>query len=360
MTSRKPGPRPAVIGTCTLAPFDKPGGNPQRLAEGLALVDQMAAEAAAAGWSLDIVLLPEHFAQSGSTAAEIAEPLSGPLAAAVAEKARRYNTHIALPIALDEGGRYTNSVVMLDRAGEAAGTYRKCHPVLHLDGSLEHGICPGTDAPVWDLDVGRVGAQVCFDVFFDDTWQALDDAGAELVLFTSATSAVAAIKSHAWRHEYYVAASTFRAPSVVVDPLGREVARTSGDKEVRLTRIDLDYRVLPWNSLRDFGEVRPAHPAGLAPRGRPVPADVAGRLAAGRRTVEAREPGNPPRAPGAESGGLQGGGAIGGLMVAWHSARRDKPAVAHRSLSLREGGQRLGAAIDRAMLVARARASSAS
>ena len=254
MSIRTPGPRPTVIGTCTLAPFQRPGGNAQRLAEGLALVDQMAGEARAAGWELDIVLLPEHFAQGDRLPHEKeAESLDGPLVAAMAAKARQHHTHVALPILLKDAGQFWNALVMLGRDGQPVGAYRKIHPVLHLDGSLESGIIPGSAVPVFELDVGRVGAQICFDVYFTDGWQALDDAGAELVLFTSATSGVAAIKAHAWRHEYYVAASTFRAPSVVVDPLGREVARTTGDKEVRLTRVDLDYRVVPWNSLRDFG-----------------------------------------------------------------------------------------------------------
>jgi hypothetical protein len=41
---------------------------------------------------------------------------------------------------------------------------------------------------------------------------------------------------------------------MLVDPLGREVARTQADREVLVTRVDLDYRVVPWNSLRDFGK----------------------------------------------------------------------------------------------------------
>jgi predicted amidohydrolase len=254
MATRKNGPRPAVIGTCTLAPFQRPGGNAQRLAEGLTLIDQMAGQAKAAGWGLDIVLMPEHFAQGERLPHEQeAETLDGPLVAALAAKAKAYRTHVALPMLLKDGGRVWNALVLLGRDGRPLGAYRKIHPVLTLEGTLENGITPGNEATVFDLDVGRVGAQICFDVFFTDGWAALDRAGAELVLFTSATSGVAAMKSHAWRHEYYIAASTFRAPSVIVDPLGREVARTTGDKEVRVTRIDLDYRVVPWNSMRDFG-----------------------------------------------------------------------------------------------------------
>ncbi len=255
MTRRKPGPRPVVLGTCTLAPFEVPGGDAQRLADGLELVDEIARQAEAKGWPLDLVLLPEHFAQGRERPLEEkAEPIDGPILKALGEKARRYNCYIAAPVLLSDGGKFYNAVVFLDRSGRPVGRYAKIHPVLHLDDSLEHGVAPGHNAAVLELDFGRVGAQVCFDVFFDDGWQALDDGGAELVVFTSATSAVGGLRSHAWRHEFYILASTFRPPTVIVDPLGREVARTDGDKQVLVERVDLDYRVLPWNSLRDFGQ----------------------------------------------------------------------------------------------------------
>ena len=255
MVARKPGPRPAVIGTATLAPFQVPGGDEQRLADGLALVDAMAAVAAAKGWQLDIIVLPEHFSQADQDIPrqQLAEPIDGRAVTAMAEKAHRYGTYAAVPLLLREGDEIANAVVILDRQGEPVGTYRKAFPVLHLDGSLECGVAPGRDFPVFDLDFGRVGAQICFDIFFEAGWQALDDAGAELVVFTSATSGVAGLRSHAYRHEYYVLASTFRPPTVVIDPLGREIARTAADKQVLVERVDLDYRVLPWNSLRDFG-----------------------------------------------------------------------------------------------------------
>jgi len=256
MSKRKAGPRPVVVGTCTLAPFQHPDGNAGRLADGLVLVDRMAARARAENWALDLVVLPEHFAQHDHqkrSLEEEAEPLDGPLVAALAQKARQHKTYVALSMLLAEGGRFHNAVVFLDRQGRHVGRYLKQCPVLLLDGSLERGVTPWHETPTFDLDFGRVGAQICIEAFFDDGWQALDSQGVELVVFPSATSGVMALRSQAWRHQCYIVASTFRAPAVMVDPLGREIARTAGDKEVLVARFDLDYRVLPWNSLRDFG-----------------------------------------------------------------------------------------------------------
>ena len=252
---KKQGPRPVVLGTATLAPYDPvvPGGNPERLANGLALIDEMGEKARAQKETLDIILLPEHFAVSGDKQ-KLAENLDGKTVTSIAEKCRHYHTNAAVPMWLREGDKIFNAVVLLDREGKPAGTYRKVYPVLSLDGSLENGITPGPDFPVFDLDFGRVGVMICFDEFFKDGWLTLGKKGAELVLFSSASSAVSVLKSYAWRNHYYILASTFRPPTVIVDPLGGEVARTSKNKQVLVESIDLDYRLVPWNALRDFGK----------------------------------------------------------------------------------------------------------
>ena len=194
MGSRKPGPRPAVLGTCSLSPYNIPEGDRQRLEDGLSLVDEMARRAVLNGWRLDLALLPEHFAQGEKDPPSVnCEPLDGRVVSAMARKAREHGTYVGLALRLRDGDVFYNALVMLDRSGELVGVYRKVHPVLIPDGSLEGGIAPGRQYPVWELDFGRVGAQICFDVFFEDGWEALDAKEAELVLFTSATSGVAGV-----------------------------------------------------------------------------------------------------------------------------------------------------------------------
>ncbi len=254
MGKRKDGPRIAVIGTCTLSPYSvsDPG---QLLADGLAMLDEMARRAENQGWGLDLAVLPETFAQVGRPpGAEAAETLDGPIVNAVAEKARAYETYATVPLRFRDGNEVRNSLVMLDRQGEPAGIYHKVFVTTARDGSLEGGIKPGTEFPVFELDFGRVGAQICYDVFFENGWQAYDDQDAELVIFSSATPLVMALRSYAFRHQYYVVSSVHEVPSVIVDPIGREVARTTADREPVLARVDLDYRVVRWSSLQDYGK----------------------------------------------------------------------------------------------------------
>jgi beta-ureidopropionase len=245
MTSRKPGPRAAVVGTCTLSPLGF-SGRDDLLEAGLEMVDRMAARAEERGWSLDMFLLPEHSCPAEhSDALEIAEELDGKTVTAFAQKARRYGTYGAVPVHLIEDGRVFNCVVLLGRDGKPAGTYRKVFPVVMPDGRLERGVTPGRDFPIFDLDFGRVGVQICFDVSFPAGWEAYGQQEAELVLFSTDPPGGLAVRGYARRHGYYVVSSTMRPPSMIVDPTGREVARTDSDRQILVARFDLDYRVMP-------------------------------------------------------------------------------------------------------------------
>ena len=210
------------------------------------MVDKMARKADENGWSLDMVVLPEGFAHvDGGSSLENAEIIDGNIVTALAEKAQTYSTYVAVPLWLCEGKETYNSVVILDRAGELVGVYHKVFPVVLPDGSLEGGVAPGHEFPVFDLDFGRIGVQICFDVCYDEGWDALAVQGADLVLFPSAAPSVSALISHAYRHGYYIVASTYRPPAIIVNPLGHEIAKAASDKEVAVVRIDLDYRILP-------------------------------------------------------------------------------------------------------------------
>jgi len=256
VSPRKDGPRPAVIGTCTYRQLGA-ADEGQFIAESLALIDRMAERAGEQGWDLDLAILPEcTFQFVDERVEEIAETLDGPFVSAIAGKARQLGAYATAPVQLRRDGRVYNSVVLLDRAGEPVGVYDKVFPVMMTDGSLEYGITPGRRFPVFELDFGRVGVQICWDVGFEEGWQALADQDVELVVFCTNPAVPTAIRGRAWRHGYYIAASTTHPPGLIVDPVGGVLAVTSADKQVLVERIDLDYRVLHSNCLWEWPESR--------------------------------------------------------------------------------------------------------
>jgi predicted amidohydrolase len=262
MRQRKDGPRPAAVGICS---FSQQGAaDPDELlARHLALIDRMARRAKEQGLSLDLAVLPEcSFQFVKESAQEVAETVDGRIVNAVAEKAREHGTYATAPVQLSRDGRVYNSVAILDRRGELVGVYDKAFPVMMTDGSLEHGVTPGCRFPVFDLDFGRVGVQICWDIAFDEGWQALADQDAELLVFCTNPAVPVALRGRAWRHGYYIAASATHPPSIVVSPTGRVLAAGSQDKEVLVVRVDLDFRVLHSNCVWEWPESRRKECAG--------------------------------------------------------------------------------------------------
>ena len=77
-------------------------------------------------------------------------------------------------------GRSRNSAVIVDRQGEILGIYDKAQPVTSSSDTtvFESGVAPGsTDVPVFGLDFGRIGIQICYDIGFPETWQQSDIMG---------------------------------------------------------------------------------------------------------------------------------------------------------------------------------------
>ena len=258
-------PRKVTIGTCWVsAEKGYPGlaGRLDRLAH---LVREMASRAEASGHRLDVACLPEDANTAGwlGDLGERAEELpstegepAGPTAARMAEAAREHGCYVLIPHFVRWGGRTLNAAVLLDRSGATVGRYDKLHGVEEPEGSghVERCCTPGASAPVWDLDFGRVGVQICFDLLYDDGWEALAAHGAEIVLWPSAYPGVQHLGYRSWRHGYYVVSCPWRPPCGIYDPTGHPLASADlADGPVLTETIDLEYRLMPWKSAKDGG-----------------------------------------------------------------------------------------------------------
>src|SRR5271157_739024 len=168
------------------------------------------------GRGLDLAILTESAATSTSGPAhDRAVPLKGEVRDTIGALARRYHGYILLPLDLAEEGPRgpiaSNAAVLFDRQGEVAGIYRKLHPGVYVGSDeLEAGITPGRYAPVFKCDFGNLGVQICWDIQFDDGWDALGRNGAEIVAWPTASPATALPAARAQRHRYYVISSTWR------------------------------------------------------------------------------------------------------------------------------------------------------
>ena len=188
----------------------------------------------AAGRGTDIVLLPETCL--GSEPLCIDDPLIGRFRAL----ARKHGVYIALPFnrKTDIYARL-NTALIIGRDGADVGTYDKIYPYWS-EFDLKPACIPGKDAPVFDLDFGRVGMAICFDVNFPEVFRRLSDGGAELVLWLSAYSAGSSLLAHTINHNYVIATATYYPDCTVCDITGREVYYQKGADGLNVCRVTVD------------------------------------------------------------------------------------------------------------------------
>ena len=222
-------PRKIIVATCVYPMYAKHPGLQARLDALGKIVDAMTAESQAKyGRGIDLAALPETAVNAGLSGPPIksAVPLEGPVLDAMAAVARRNNCYLVLPMyRLMDNGRTENVAVILDRQGKVMGQYSKIHCVdSAVEGCLEGGIDGGRDVPVFQCDFGRLGVQICYDMTYDDGWQALEDKGADLVVWTTMSPGQRKSAAKALTHRYFVMTSTWRNNAGLYDPTGDCVA----------------------------------------------------------------------------------------------------------------------------------------
>jgi len=127
------------------------------------------------------------------------------------------------------------------------------HPVTDWGTDIvEGGVAPGREFPVFDLDFGRLGIQICWDAVYDDGWEALARQGAEIVAFPSAAPHTARPAAYALRGDYWIVSSTPLNNASIFNPIGMIHAQIATGR-VLVQQIDLSYAVVHWAPGLDEG-----------------------------------------------------------------------------------------------------------
>jgi predicted amidohydrolase len=231
-----PGPRSVTIASINLRP-DHTHSAAESVGRFLETV-----EAAVPG-KTDIILLPEGitYVGTGKTYPEVAETIPGPTTARLGELARKRSSYIAAGIYEREGTAIYNTAVLIDRAGNVEGKYRKVYLPRE---EVEAGLTPGSDYPVFRTDFGTVGLMICYDVFFADPARALATKGAEVILMPIWGGDETLAKARAIENKVFLAASGYDHPTYIMDPHGERlsVAKTRGTAAI--ATVDLNRRYL--------------------------------------------------------------------------------------------------------------------
>jgi beta-ureidopropionase len=226
--SKKNSPREAWVLSLSREGLDErdiPGGM-------LGRIERMSA------YKPDLICLPEAFANSAREAQEIPGPLTGRFA----EVAKDLGCYIICPLYARIGSRVFNSAVLIDRGGAILGRYDKIHPVST---ECESGVTPGSSPPpVFDTDFGRIGIQICFDVYWTGGWQSLKRQGAEIVFWPSMFPGGRMLSALAWMHGFYVVGSSWRDPAAIYDLTGDLLADSGKWEHLACANLNLEKALL--------------------------------------------------------------------------------------------------------------------
>jgi len=246
-------PRKIVVGSLIYSMWGPYPGLAKRLEALSSFIDAMAKTAGQKYHvGLDIAALPEAAVtgMAEGSAKDIALPLEGAILDVLGATARRNKTYVVVPLFLAEDvvkSKLYNACVLLDRQGKVAGIYRKVHPVASdRADQLEGGVLPGKQFPVFACDFGKVGLQICYDMYFDTGWETLARKGAELVIWPTQSPQIIGAQCRAHRHHYYVVSSTWRNNISLVDPTGVVIAQKTEQPGLLVEQIDLSYVLLDW------------------------------------------------------------------------------------------------------------------
>ena len=192
-------------------------------------------------------------------AAELAEPVPGPITERLMAKARELELVVVFNLyEIDESGRTFDSSPVIDADGTLLGVCRMVHITDYEAFHEKDYYHPGnTGAPVFDTRVGKVGVAICYDRHYPEYMRALALGGADLVVIPQAGALgewpeglfEAEVRTAAFQNGYFVALCnrvgveeklTFAGESFVSDPDGRIIA--SGKRlEEDLVVAELDF-----------------------------------------------------------------------------------------------------------------------
>lgn len=230
-----PAPRNVTIATVNLRPR-----NTKSREESVGrFIDTVAAKVPA---NADLIVLPEGISVvgNGKKYTEVAESIPGPTTESLGKMAKRRKAYIVAGIYEREGPAIYNTAVLIDRAGEVAGKYRKVYLPRE---EVEGGLTPGAHFPVFDTDFGKLGLMICYDVFFAEPARHLTNQGAEIIAMPIWGGDEHLAKARAIENGIYLVTSGYDHPTYIMDPLGERLSQANDAAgSVALTTVDLEKR----------------------------------------------------------------------------------------------------------------------
>jgi len=158
--------------------------------------------------------------------------------------AKTNKIYIAYPgYRTDADGNLRNSNSIIDRNGLVMASYNKNHLVMEENSKM--GAKYSEDLLVLNLDFGRVGFAVCFDLNFTELLDKYRNKGVEVLIFSSEYHG--GLMQNYWAYQlraFFAGSIRPPAPSSIVSPLGEVVAKSTNYHNYVTETINLDYFII--------------------------------------------------------------------------------------------------------------------
>ena len=210
--------------------------------------------------NVDLLIFPELHLTGYTMRDEVshmAEPIPGPSTRKVESVAKEHSVHIifGMPEESEVKGVIHNTAVFVGPKG-LIGRYRKIHLPTHSVFEERRYYRPGQEAPVFKTDVGTIGLNICYDLYFPELTRLQALQGAQLVVCISASPGLRRrffegfCLSRAMENAVYLVyvnrvgieeGLQFWGGSRVIAPNGSVLAQCKYDvEEFQICKVDLD------------------------------------------------------------------------------------------------------------------------
>lgn len=183
-----------------------------------------------------------------------AEPRDGGTLPRVCELAKQHQLYVVWPrVEFDpDRGGLRNTSILIGRDGSITGRYDKMFPT---PGELEQGVVPGTEAPCFETDFGRVGLLICFDLNFAEVHESLTRGKPDVVVFSSMYRGGLQAQALAFELGAFVVTAVKPELGLVIDRCGRILAESTYEGLVvapintNSVALHMDFN---WNKMDDM------------------------------------------------------------------------------------------------------------
>lgn len=230
-----PKPREVKLATVNFRPQSRstPEKNLEMFAEYVHQAGKQNADIVCLGEGITVVSTDKEYT-------EVAEPIPGPTTNYLGGLAKEHGMYIVAGIYEQAGETVYNTSVLLGRDGELVGKYRKvCLPREEING----GITPGSEYPVFDLDFGKVGMMICWDVHFPEVARGLAKNGAEVILMPIWGGNEMLFPARAIENQVYLVTSGYDAKTGIWDREGKPTIATENGT-LAISKINLEERTM--------------------------------------------------------------------------------------------------------------------